>query len=128
MSTPAARCSPALHPGTALKVNGSLAFQTGAFYVATLNATTSTLANVSGTATLAGNVEANIQGGLSNKTYTILHSGGLGGTTFDGFISTMPGLTGTLTYTPTDVLLAFNANLGVGGNLNQQPAELSQTG
>ncbi len=109
---------PGIAPGTALKVNGNLAFQTGAFYVATLNATTSTLANVSGTATLAGNVEANIQGGLSNKTYTILHSGGLGGTTFDGFISTMPGLTGTLTYTPTDVLLAFNANLGLGGNLN----------
>jgi uncharacterized protein with beta-barrel porin domain len=109
---------PGIAPGTALKVNGNLAFQTGAFYVATLNATTSTLANVSGTATLAGNVEANIQGGLSNKTYTILHSGGLGGTTFDGFISTMPGLSATLTYTPTDVLLAFNANLGVGGNLN----------
>jgi uncharacterized protein with beta-barrel porin domain len=109
---------PGIAPGTALKVNGNLAFQTGAFYVATLNATTSTLANVSGAATLAGNVEANIQGGLSNKTYTILHSGGLGGTTFDGFISTMPGLTATLTYTPTDVLLAFNANLGVGGNLN----------
>jgi uncharacterized protein with beta-barrel porin domain len=109
---------PGIAPGTALKVSGNLAFQTGAFYVATLNATTSALANVSGTATLAGNVEANIQGGLSNKTYTILHSGGLGGTTFDGFISTMPGLSGTLTYTPTDVLLAFNANLGLGGNLN----------
>ena len=109
---------PGIAPGTALKVNGNLAFQTGAFYVATLNATTSTLANVSGTASLAGNVEANIQGGLSDKTYTILHSGGLGGTTFDDFISTMPGLTATLTYTPTDVLLAFNANLGVGGNLN----------
>ena len=109
---------PGIAPGTALKVNGNLAFQTGALYVATLNATTSTLANVSGAATLAGNVEANIQGGLSNKTYTILHSGGLGGTTFDGFISTMPGLSATLTYTPTDVLLAFNANLGLGGNLN----------
>jgi len=109
---------PGTAPGTALKVNGGLAFQTGAFYVATLNATTSTLANVSGTASLSGNVEANIQGGLSDKTYTILHSGGLVGTTFDGFISTMPGLTGTLTYTPTDVLLAFNANLGLGGNLN----------
>ena len=112
---------PGTAPGTALKVNGSLAFQTGALYVATLNATTSTLANVSGTASLSGNVEANIQGGLSNKTYTILHSGGLVGTTFDGFTSTMPGLTATLTYTPTDVLLAFNANLGgagSGGNLN----------
>ena len=109
---------PGIAAGTALKVNGNLAFQTGAFYVATLNATTSTLANVSGTASLSGNVEANIQGGLSAKTYTILHSGGLGGTTFDDFISTMPGLTATLTYTPTDVLLAFNANLGVGGNLN----------
>jgi uncharacterized protein with beta-barrel porin domain len=107
---------PGSAPGTAMTLTGNLAFQSGALYVATLNATTSALANVAGTATLAGNVEANIQG-LSNKTYTILHSGGLGGTTFDGFIS-MPGLTGTLTYTPTDVLLAFNANLGLGGNLN----------
>jgi len=109
---------PGTAPGTAMTITGNLAFLTGALYVATLNGTTSTLANVSGTATLAGNVEANIQGGLSDKTYTILHSGGLGGTTFDGFISTMPGLTATLTYTPTDVLLAFNANLGLGGNLN----------
>jgi len=118
---------PGTAPGTALKVNGSLVFQTGAFYVATLNATTSTLANVSGTATLAGNVAANIQGGLSNKTYTILHSGGLGGTTFDGFTSTMPGLTATLTYTPTDVLLAFNANLGIGGNLNINQQNVANT-
>jgi uncharacterized protein with beta-barrel porin domain len=109
---------PGIAPGTAMTITGNLAFQTGALYVATLNGTTSTLANVSGTATLAGNVEANIQGGLSNKTYTILHSGGLSGTTFDGFTSTMPGLTATLTYTPSDVLLAFNANLGLGGNLN----------
>jgi uncharacterized protein with beta-barrel porin domain len=111
-------------PGTALHVTGNLAFQSGALYVVTLNTTTSTFTNVTGTASLAGSVEAIVQGNVTSRTYTLLHSGGLGGTTFSGFTFAVPGLTGTtgltgtLTYTPTDVLLNFNANLGLGGNLN----------
>ena len=108
---------PGTTPGTAMKINGNLAFQSGALYVVTLNGTTSTLAKVSGTASLAGGVEALLQPGVTKQTYTILHSGGLGGTTFDS-LTVAPGFTGTLTYTPTDVLLGLNANLGLGGNLN----------
>ncbi|HMG78951.1 MAG TPA: autotransporter domain-containing protein, partial [Xanthobacteraceae bacterium] len=108
---------PGTTPGTAMKINGNLAFQSGALYVVTLNGTASTLAKVSGTASLAGGVQALLQPGVTKQTYTILHSGGLGGTTFDS-LTVAPGFTGTLTYTPTDVLLGLNANLGLGGNLN----------
>jgi uncharacterized protein with beta-barrel porin domain len=60
---------------------------------------------------------------VTNQTYTILHSGGLAHTKFDGFSA--PGFTGKLTYTPTDVLLNLTADLGGGGtggnlNINQQ--------
>ncbi len=112
---------PGTTPGTAMKITGNLAFQSGALYVVTLNGTTSTLAKVSGTASLAGGVQALLQPGVTSQTYTILHSGGLGGTTFDS-LTVAPGFTGTLTYTPTDVLLGLNANLGLGGglNINQQ--------
>jgi len=108
---------PGTTPGTAMKITGNLAFQSGALYVVTLNGTTSTLAKVSGTASLAGGVQALLQPGVTKQTYTILHSGGLGGTTFDS-LTVAPGFTGSLTYTPTDVLLGLNANLGLGGNLN----------
>ena len=108
---------PGTTPGTAMKITGNLAFQSGALYVVTLNGTTSTLAKVSGTASLAGGVQALLQPGVTKQTYTILHSGGLGGTTFDS-LTVAPGFTGTLTYTPTDVLLGLNANLGLGGSLN----------
>jgi uncharacterized protein with beta-barrel porin domain len=108
---------PGTTPGTAMTITGNLAFQSGALYVVMLNATTSTLAKVSGTASLAGGVQALLQPGVTKQTYTILHSGGLGGTTFDS-LTVAPGFTGTLTYTPTDVLLGLNANLGLGGNLN----------
>ena len=45
-------------PGTSMTIAGNLAFQSGAFYVAQLNSTTSTFANVTGTASLAGTVIA----------------------------------------------------------------------
>jgi uncharacterized protein with beta-barrel porin domain len=107
---------PGTTPGTALKVTSNLAFQSAALYIVTLNATSSTMARVTGTASLAGTVSAVVLPGATNQTYTILHSGGLNNTTFSGFSA--PGFTGTLTYTPTDVLLGLNANLGLGGNLN----------
>jgi uncharacterized protein with beta-barrel porin domain len=107
---------PGTAPGTALKVTGNLAFQSAALYIATLNAATSTLTNVTGTASLAGTVSAIVLPGATDKTYTILHSGGLNNTTFGGFSA--PGFAGTLTYTPTDVLLSLTASLGTGGNLN----------
>ncbi len=111
-------------PGTAMTIAGNLAFQAGALYVAQINPATSTSATVSGTASLGGAVQAILQpGAYAKQTYTILHSAGLGGTTFAGFsVAAEPGFGGTLAYTPTDVLLSLTAQLGSGGGLgaNQQ--------
>ena len=131
-------------PGTSMTVSGNLAFQSGAIYQVYLNPSTSTSASVTGTASLAGTVNAFVgAGSLVNKQYTILQSAGLGGTTFSGvnttvmlspttvhFFSTvcdctvnasgllLPALTGTLSYTPNDVLLSLTANLGAGNGVN----------
>jgi hypothetical protein len=103
-------------PGTAMTISGNLLFAAGAHYAVQLNPSTSTRANVGGTATLAGDVQGALTPGVysRNTTYTILHAGGLAGT-FSGFSSNMPGFTGTLSYTSTDVLLNLQAGLGLGG-------------
>ena len=56
---PAASLRPAPgSPGASMTIAGNLAFQSGALYVVYLNPTTSTFANVTGTASLAGTVQA----------------------------------------------------------------------
>ena len=111
-------------PGTSMTVSGNLAFQPGAIYLVQLNATTSTFANVTGTAALAGTVEADLAPGSYGKTtYTILESNGLNNTTFNNLtLLGEPGFSGSLSYTPDDVLLNLTAQLGIGGGLsgNQQ--------
>src|SRR5581483_7884839 len=94
-------------PGTFMTINGGLAFASGAVYLATLNSTTASRANVANTASLAGIVSASVTGGLSHQTYDILHAGSVSGT-FSGFSAN--NLSGTLTYTPTDVFLNLIAN------------------
>jgi autotransporter-associated beta strand protein len=68
-------------PGT-MTVTGNLAFQSGAFYVVQVNPTTASITNVSGTASLAGTVEAFFAPGNYGlvRSYTILTSGGRMGT------------------------------------------------
>ena len=69
-------------PGTSMTVAGNLAFQSGALYLVQVNPTASTIANVTGTASLAGNVLAAFAtGSYVPKQYDILHSAGLSGTT-----------------------------------------------
>ena len=46
-----------------MTVAGNLAFQSGAFYVVQVNPTTASTTNVSGTASLAGTVVANLRAG-----------------------------------------------------------------
>jgi hypothetical protein len=112
-------------PGTSMTVSGSLAFQSGATYLVQVNPSTASLANVSGTATLAGNVLANFApGSYVAKQYDILRSAGLGGTTFNALAtSNLPaGFASSLSYTSTDVLLSLTAALGAQQGLpgNQQ--------
>jgi autotransporter-associated beta strand protein len=106
--------------GTSMTVAGNLAFQSGALYLVQVNSSTASLANVTGTALLAGTVDANVAAGAftSIKTYDILHSSGLGGTRFNGLIIN-PNFDASLSYSGTDVFLTLRAALGGGSNLNE---------
>ena len=122
-------------PGT-MTINGNLVFLSGATYLVQIGPGGASLVNVSGTATLAGTVSAVLLPGATiAHQYTILHSAGLGGTTFNS-LSVFGGITASLVYLPnltaTDVDLDITANLGMaapagGFNINQQNVSTSLT-
>jgi fibronectin-binding autotransporter adhesin len=100
-------------PGT-MAVSGNLAFQSGARYVVQVNPTTASTTNVSGTASLAGTVQANfLAGSFVERSYTILTAGGGRIGTFDGL--TTPGLPASfgtsLNYTGNTAVLNLTAQL-----------------
>jgi uncharacterized protein with beta-barrel porin domain len=99
--------------GTSLKVNGSLAFQSGAFYLVQVNSQTASFANITGTAALAGTVQvaSPTNSYRFNQPYTVLTSGGLNGTTF-GALAAPTGMTGSLSYSANAVQLSLTSNLG----------------
>jgi autotransporter-associated beta strand protein len=107
--------APGNSPGT-MTVAGNLAFQSGALYLVQVNSTTASSTNVTGSATLAGTVQAAFaSGSYATRTYTILlAAGGLGGTTFNALTtSNLPaGFTASLSYTATDATLNLTATLG----------------
>jgi outer membrane autotransporter protein len=107
--------APGNSPGT-MTVQGNLAFQSGALYLVQVNSTTASNTVVSGSATLAGTVQAAFaSGSYATRTYTILSAaGGLGGTTFNTLAtSNLPaGFTASLSYTATDAILNLTATLG----------------
>jgi autotransporter-associated beta strand protein len=106
-------------PGTALTINGNLAFQSGALYVIYLNPATSSFATVTGTASLAGTVQANFaSGGYVTRSYDIVHAAGLNGT-FSGLTATGAAGLFKLDYTATDVFLDFTPSIGTGTPLYQ---------
>jgi hypothetical protein len=106
-------------PGTIMTITGNLAFQSGASYLININPTTASRANVAGTVTLNGAVLGNLAPGSyrGKTTYDILDPPSISGK-FTGFTSNTPGFAGTLTYTPTQVLLNLTAALGSGGGLS----------
>jgi autotransporter-associated beta strand protein len=110
-------------PSTSMTIAGNLAFQSGALYVVYLNPTSSTFANVTGMASLAGRVQANFASGIYlTKQYIILQSVGISGT-FSALTTTnLPaGFVASLAYTSDDVLLNLTGALSAAGlNLNQQ--------
>jgi autotransporter-associated beta strand protein len=113
-------------PGSSVKVLGALAFNAGATYQVQVNPVTASLANVTGAASLAGNVLADFApGSYMVRKYTILTTtGGLGGTTFAGLSEVDPpaGFAETLVYDSNNVYLDLEATLGavLGLNVNQQ--------
>jgi autotransporter-associated beta strand protein len=110
-------------PGSSLTIAGNLALQSGAIYLVKLNPATASFATITGPATLAGTVQANLLAGTYViRQYDILHSAGLDGTAFAGVTSDYPGFDISLNYDTTDVFLNLHAGLGLGAalNINQQ--------
>ena len=113
-------------PGTSMTVAGNLTLAAGSNYQVYLNPTTSTFANVTGTAALNGTVLAAFSAGTYlQNTYTILRSTGLTGT-FSGLTTTsLPaGFVASLAYSANDASLNLTAMLAQQqqlppGSLNQ---------
>jgi hypothetical protein len=110
--------------GTSMAVNGNLAFQPGSMLLTYLSPTAASRANVTGNASLNGMVEAVVAPGSYNSktTYDVFHATNISGTFAGVTVVNAPGLSGTLTYQPNDVLLSLTAILGVNAGLssNQQ--------
>jgi outer membrane autotransporter protein len=120
--------APGSSPGT-MTVGGNLAFQTGAIYVVQVNPSTASSTTASGTATLAGTVQAVFApGSYVTRNYTILHSTGLNSTRFAGLTGNVPAsFTASLIYTATDAILNLSANLSCAPPAAPPPAALLPT-
>jgi hypothetical protein len=105
----------------AVTVAGNLNFQAGSTYLVHLSPSATATANVSGTAALAGTVLAALQPGTYvTRSYTIMTAnGGFGGTAFNALAFSPGGFGGTLSYTPTTVVLGLTSQLGRNGGLGQ---------
>jgi outer membrane autotransporter protein len=114
------------NPTGTLTITGNLALQSGAFYLIQVTPGSASSTSVVGSASLAGTVQAVLAPGMYLPgSYTILHSAGLNGTTFNGIAANVPAnFIAGLSYTATDVLLNLVPQLGVNAgaifNLNQQ--------
>ncbi len=116
--------------GTSMNVNGSLAFQSGTIYLIQVSPAAASSANVTGTAALAGTVNAQFApGSYVTKSFTILSSAGLNGTTFDSLTTaSLPaGVTASLSYQNNkNVILNLDAVLGAGGGAGGAGATLNR--
>ena len=109
-------------PGSSMTVTGNLAFASGALYLVQLNPSTSSLAKVTGSATLGGaTVDAAFAPGtyMTNK-YTILSAaGGLSGTFAPTVTGTnVPNFKTSLSYDANNAYLNLTASLSSGASLN----------
>ena len=101
-------------------MGGNLALQSGALYMVQLNSVTSTFANVTGNAALAGTVGASfVPGSTVQKQYTILTAGSLSGA-FDGagVVGGSGGLVATVSYDATHAFLNFALDFSATPGLN----------
>jgi autotransporter-associated beta strand protein len=117
-------------PGTAMTVQGNLAFQSGAIYLVQINPSNSTVTNVvTGTATLAGNVLAAFaSGSYLTKTYTILTAGSVSGTFASLGTTNLPAnFTAKLSYNASNVQLNLTAVMASGSGSGSASASGSSS-
>jgi uncharacterized protein with beta-barrel porin domain len=108
-------------------VHGNLAFQSGALYLVQLNSTTSTFANVSGTASVNGNVGVALDPSSTvMKKYMILQAGGGVSGAFSG-VSAPGNFVGNITYDPTHAYLNLDLNYGAHNSLNVNQQNVANT-
>ena len=107
-----------LSPGNSigtLTIQGNLVLTSAAAYIVEVSPTQADRTNVTGTATLAGTVQAVFApGSYIARTYTILSAAGGRSGTF-GSLTTIglpAGFAATLSYTGTDAILNLTAVLG----------------
>ncbi|SMX57720.1 putative outer membrane autotransporter barrel [Bradyrhizobium sp. ORS 285] len=110
-------------PASSMAITGNLAFQSGAIYLVQVNPATASLAQVTGSANLAGaSVTANYANGTYiSKKYTILTAtGGVSGT-FSGLTNTnLPaGFSSTLSYDSNNAFIDLTMSAAP-GSINQQ--------
>ena len=105
------------NPGGALTAQGNLVFSTAGVYLVQIADSGSDRVNVTGTATLAGDVFVALTGSTISKQHTILNAtGGVTGT-FAGVNNLPTTLAGSLTYDPNNVFLNFSLNYNALGTL-----------
>ena len=112
-------------PGSSMTVAGNLAFQSGALYLVQFNSTTSSFANVTGTASPGGaTVQAGFTGGNSvSKRYVILSAAGGVSGAFNPLVNTnLPGgFAASLSYDTNHAYLDLSLNFAPPHlNVNQQ--------
>lgn len=112
--------------GSFMTVSNNLAFQSGALYLVQLNSTTSSFANVVGSAALNGTVGVSLTPGSNViKQYTIMTTGSHTGT-FSG-VNAPGGLVGTVSFDPTHVFLNFALDFGSKTPLNTGQQNVGNT-
>lgn len=113
--------APGVNGVGALAIKGNLAFQSASLYMVGINGSAASHATVTGSATLAGSVQAVFQGGALQQKYAILTAGSVSGTFSNLTTTSLPAfITASLSYTPTEVDLNLTtvspSALGLTGN------------
>lgn len=117
-------------PGSAMSVVGNLRFLPGSLYVVQLNPATSSSVNVTGSASLNGNVEAAfLPGSYLAKRYTIISAGGGLSGTFNSLVDTgLPStLAASLSYDANDAYLNLGLALPQLPGLNDNQRNVANT-
>jgi fibronectin-binding autotransporter adhesin len=109
-------------PGSSMTVAGNLVFQSGAIYLVQLNSSTSSFAVVTGTAALAGTVNASfVAGSVPLDKYTIMKTAGVTGS-FSSVTTNLVNVDPSVVVSGTNVLLTLTSSIGAASGLagNQQ--------